>query len=215
VHFVNKALLQEQFIIQHEGLKRAAKALEHKNSKQELPPLSLVPDNSELEEMDSAKVGSFKLYSDPADTTSLKCSFSMPYADGSQSIRFQIKWVWNTLKVLLGMNITTGAAQAELVRQLCSGQVLTQFIEQVMNLQLEARCNRSTVAMGSIVRNPGEAEDAWGVRRRQAFTDNMALPVHDPTPNMVQVSLRTTIKMVCPYKALEKCKMCKPNDMRI
>jgi hypothetical protein len=80
----------------------ATRALEHKDSKQELPPLSLVPDDSELEESDSAKVGSFKLYSDAADTMSSKYSFSILYADGSQSIWFQIKWVWNTLKVLRG-----------------------------------------------------------------------------------------------------------------
>jgi hypothetical protein len=153
----------------------AVKGLEHKDSKQEFHPLSLIPDNSKLEERDSAKVGSFKLYSNAMDTTSAKYSFSMPYAVGSQSIRFQIKWVWNTLKVLRGMNITTGAAQAELVRQLFSGQVLTQFNEQVVNLQLEAKRLHATAVMGTIVRNPGEAEDAWGVQRRQAFTDNMAL----------------------------------------
>jgi hypothetical protein len=84
----------------------ATKALENKDSKQELPPLSLVPDEVEMEELDSAKIGSFKLLSVVTDTRSSKYSFNMPYADGSQSIWFQIKWVWNTLKVLRGMNIT-------------------------------------------------------------------------------------------------------------
>jgi hypothetical protein len=32
----------------------------------------------------------------------------------------------------------------------------------------------------------------------------MALPINDPTPDMVQVALKTTVKMVCPYKVLEK-----------
>jgi hypothetical protein len=35
-----------------------------------------------------------------------------------QSIWFQIKWVRNTLKVLLGMDVTTGKSRAELTRQL-------------------------------------------------------------------------------------------------
>jgi hypothetical protein len=199
----------------------ASKALEHKDSKQELPPLSLVPDNLEMEESDSSKIGSLKLYSDPADTTSLKYSFSMPYADGGQSIRFQIKWVWNTLKVLRGMDITAGQAQAELVRQLYSGQILTQFNEQLVNLQLAAKLAHATALMNALARDPAESDKEWKARRQQVLTDDMALPIDDPTPNMVQVALRTTIKMACPYKALEKQKrfmrrkICKPNDMRI
>jgi hypothetical protein len=199
----------------------AVKALEHKESKQELPPLSLVPDDNELEESDTAKIGQFKLYSDATNATSPKYSFSMPYADGSHSIRFQIKWVWNTCKVLLGMNITSGIAQAEMVRQLCSGQVLTQFNEQIVNMQLAAKLTRATAVMNAVVRDPAETDEEWKARRQQALKDDMLLPVDNPTSNMVTVSLRTTIKMVCPYKALEKQKrfmrrkMRKPNDMRI
>jgi hypothetical protein len=200
---------------------QAAAAIGHKDSKPEVPPLSLVPDDNELEESDQAKKGSFKLYSDPTDTTSAKYSFSMPYSDGSQSIRFQIKWVWNTLKVLRGMDITDGNAQAELIRQLCSGQVLTQFNEQCINMQNDARRTRATAAMATIARDPAETDAEWGGRRRQAFTDDMARPLDPPTVDILAVSLRSTIKMVCPYKALEKQKrfmrrkMRKPNDMRI
>jgi hypothetical protein len=144
----------------------AAKALENKDSKQELPPLSLVPDEVEMEESDAAKIGSFKLLSVVTDTTSSKYSFNMPYADGSQSIRFQIKWVWNTLKVLCGMNITDGGVQAELVRQLCSGQVLTQFNEQLVNLQLAAKLTHATALMNVLVRDPVETNKEWKARRQ-------------------------------------------------
>jgi hypothetical protein len=222
VHFVNKVLLQEQLSFNMKVSNGAAKkALEHKDSKQELPVLSLVPDNIQLEELDTAKIGHFKLLSVVTDPTSSKFSFSMPYADGSQSIRFQIKWVWNALKVLRGMNITDGGAQAELVRQLCSGQVLTQFNEHIVALQLDAKLSRATAAANALTRDPAETDDEWKARRKQALTDNMALPLDDPTPTMVQASLKTTIKMVCPYKALEKQKrfmrrkMRKPHDMRI
>jgi hypothetical protein len=115
----------------------------------------------------------------------------------------------------------TSALQAELVRQLCSGQVLTQFNEQLVNLQLAAKLTRTTAVMNALVRNAGESDEEWKARCQQVLTDNMTLPINDPTPNMLQVLLRTTIKMVCPYKALEKqkCfmrrKMRKPNDMRI
>jgi hypothetical protein len=133
VHFVNKALLQEQFIIPHEKVSsQAATALGNNKDPKEVPPLSLVPDESEIEQKDEAKKGHFKLLSDPTDTASQKYSFTMHYADGSQSIRFQIKWVMDVQKILRGMNITTPAAQHEMIQQLCSGRVLTQYNESIM-----------------------------------------------------------------------------------
>jgi hypothetical protein len=70
-----------------------------------VPPLSLVPDDNKMEQNDEVKKCTFKLRSDPADTTSQKYSSTMAYADGSQSIRFQIKWVKDVLKVLHGMGV--------------------------------------------------------------------------------------------------------------
>jgi hypothetical protein len=47
-----------------------------------------------------------------------------------------------------------GGAQVELVRQLCSGQVLTQFNEQLVNLQLAAKLIRATALMNALERDP-------------------------------------------------------------
>jgi hypothetical protein len=88
-------------------------------------------------------------------------------------------------------------------------------------MQLDAKLARATAVVNGLIRDPAESDDEWKARRKQALMDNIALPLDDPTPNMVQVSLKATIKMVCPYKALEKqkrfmrCKMRKPHDMRI
>jgi hypothetical protein len=95
------------------------------------------------------------------------------------------------------MNITDGGAQAEVVRQLCSGQVLTQFNEQLVNLQLAAKLTCTTALMNALVQDPVETDEEWKARRQQVLTDDMALPKSDPTPDMVQVALKTTIKMVC------------------
>jgi hypothetical protein len=100
---------------------QAATALGNNKDSKEVPPLSLVPDESEIEQKDEAKKAQFKLLSDPTDTASQKYSFTMNYADGNQSIRFQIKWVQDVQKILRGMNITTPAAQHEMIQQLCSG----------------------------------------------------------------------------------------------
>jgi hypothetical protein len=91
---------------------QAATALGNKNqdSKAEVPPLSLIPDEDKMEQNDTAKKGTFKLRSDPTNVNSQKYSFTMAYTDGSHSIQFQIKWVKDVLKVLHGMGIATPAA---------------------------------------------------------------------------------------------------------
>jgi hypothetical protein len=80
---------------------QAATALGSRNqdSKSEVPPFPLVPDEDELEQNDSTKKGTFKLRLDPTNPDSPKYSFTMAYADGSQTIRFQIKWVNDVTKV--------------------------------------------------------------------------------------------------------------------
>ena len=121
---------------------KTVKALEAKEG--EIPPLTLIPDEDEFDVKDYSKTGSFKLYSDPdaaADATAgvaagfhhPKYSFTMPYADGSQSIRFHIKWVENVKKVLRGMCITQQHAKVEMILQLCSGTIRTAFRENIEN----------------------------------------------------------------------------------
>jgi hypothetical protein len=148
VHFVNKALLQEQLSNSNMKVSNSAvKAIEGKESKMEIPPLSLIPDDEELEESDTTKKISFKLYTNPNDTDhSPKYSFSVAIADGSQSIRFQIKWADNVKKILRGLNVTEGDGAHEIVQQLCMGQIKTQYMQTIKEIaatHLLARVNHA------------------------------------------------------------------------
>jgi hypothetical protein len=133
---------------------QVATALGNNKDSKEVPPLSLVPDENEMEQKDKAKKGHFKLLSDPTDTASQKYSFTMNYADGSQSIRFQIKWVMDVHKILRGMNITKPAAQHEMIQQLCSGRVLTRYNESVMLSWQNAKTARTRALVAGLTRRP-------------------------------------------------------------
>ena len=113
----------------------------------------MVPEEGEYDD-DSSKTGSFKLLSNPTDANSAAYKFTMGYADGTQSIRYHIKWVKNVNKVLTSMNITTGVAQRSMVEQLCSGPVLTAFKDYLLHKQKEAHITRARAVAGCSSRKP-------------------------------------------------------------
>ena len=115
------------------------------------PPLPLVPDENELDEDRGCKTGSFKLLSDPTDVDSSKYSFTMAYADGTQSIRFHLQWVKNVNIILQGMNIVNGPAQVTMVKQLCSGSIKTEFNECVESLRMKAIVPRAQALFDAAV----------------------------------------------------------------
>ena len=207
--------------------KHAVKAFDKNKdhtAKQEAPILSLVPDDEELAEEGEirTKTGSFKLRSDPADPASLLYVFYMGFADGSQSIRFHLKWTQDVKKVLRGMAITTGPGQEEMVHQLCKGQVLTSFNESIMEQREASRLARATVAMNAVAaQGAAESRAAYDTRRVQAYENDLLTALDPSTTAMIPIALQATTKLVCPYKALEKQKrymrrkMRKPADMKV
>jgi hypothetical protein len=206
----------------------AVKAIERKESRLETPPLSLVPDEEEIEEDDATKKVSFKLFTNPAaaaaaaaGTHSPKFTFSMAIADGTQSIRFQIKWTENVQKVLKGLGTTNGDAAHEMVQQLCKGLILTQYNQSVTDAVQKHLKARAQAAADALVQDAADTDEEHAVKKDVAFNTNIALGP-DPVPmNDLRLALQSTIGMVCPYKALEKQKrfmrrkMRKPADMRI
>ena len=131
--------------------KGAVKALEKgkdstNNNKMEVPILPLVPEDGELEEEDVTKCGSFKLYSNPGDANSPKYIFRMGFADGTQSVRFHLKWCENTLKVLRGLGITDGVNQATLVEEMCRGPILSAFRNDLARQQKEEQVRQANAA---------------------------------------------------------------------
>jgi hypothetical protein len=206
---------------------QAATALWNNKDSKEVPPLSLVPDESKIEQNDEAKKAFFKLLLDPTDTAIQKYSFTMNYAYGSQSIRFQIKWVKDVQKILWGMDMTATAAQHEMIQQLCSGQVLTQYNESIMIACQTAKVARTRAIVAGLRRRAatatvaGETKNEFIRRQANAQVTDKAVPPDPATLDMIEPVLRDTIKMVCPYKALEKQKrfmrrkMRKPANMKI
>jgi hypothetical protein len=206
----------------------AVKALDEKETKkeEEIPILSLVPEEDEYDEDDRTKTGSFKLFSNPGDATSPKYSFTMGYVDGTQSIRAHIKWAKNVKKVLRGMTIVPGPAQYEMVQQMASGEVLSTFNEHIVQSGLDARVARALVVKNAVtVRNTtaGVPKTAavFAARRDAAEAADLARPVDPCSSVMVTAALTAVVGSVCPYKALEKQKrfmrrkMRKPYDMKV
>jgi len=191
------------------------------NKEHEAPPLTLIPDETELEVTDSTKSGSFKLYSNPADNTSPKYSFTMAYADGTQSIRFLLKWVENTQRVLRGMDITTGEAQCEMVKQLCKGRVLSSFNENILTMLSQTLTTNAHAAAQAVAQQAGETNAAFAARQATAYQAVVTAGVGNPTTANVKQALHLVIKACTPYKALEKQKrymrrkMRKPADMKV
>jgi hypothetical protein len=235
VHFVNKALLQEQFFFYlslptMQFAKGVTKALGKGNkdplnaNKAEVPVLSLVPEEGEYDEDDPSKMGSFKLLSDPNDADSAKYIFRMGFPDGSQSIRFHIQWKKNVGKVLRGMQITTGPTQLTMVEEMCSGAVLSSFRSCVLKLQTEQRVANAQAAVQAeppqdVAR--AETHEQWLARGRQAYGAVLAGALPDPTVIHVATAVEQAAASMIPYKALERQKrfmrrkMRKPADMTI
>jgi hypothetical protein len=83
------------------------------------------------------------------------------------------------------MNITTPAAQHEMIQQLCSGRVLTQYNESIMMAQNDAKTARTKAAVAALRRRAAtatvvaEIADAFLRRQADAHVANEALPA-DP-----------------------------------
>jgi hypothetical protein len=153
----------------------------------------------------------------------------MAYApDGNQLSQFKIKWVKDVQKVLRGsMRITAAAAQHELIQQLYRGQVLTQYNNSIKIAHKTAKiaCTRALVAVmlhqPATATAPAKTQADFVVRQAKAQVANKAVDADPAMVTMMKPALQSTMKMVCPYKALEKkkCfmrrKMRKPADMKI
>lgn len=196
----------------------AAKALDNKL---EAPILSLIPETENDEDgEDRTSTVQFKLKSNPADADSPKYTMTMGYCDGSQSIRFHLKWYQNVNIVLRGLGVTTGPEQATLIEQMCKGTVLSGFRESIASQVQVMKAMAHRTAFNGCTRLTGESTVDFTTRREAVASAATALDV-PTTPAMVDAALRSILKNACPYKALEKQKrymrrrMRKPADMKV
>jgi hypothetical protein len=72
-------------------------------------------------------------------------------------------------------------------------------------------CSTTTAATATVA---AETENEFINCQANAQVTDKALPVDPATLNMIKPALRDTIKMVCPYKALEKQKRFMRRKMR-
>jgi 5-formyltetrahydrofolate cyclo-ligase len=119
------------------------------------------------------------------------------------------------------MGVATAAAQHELIQQLYLGQVLTQYNESIQIARQMAKRARTIAIVTALVQGAAETPEEFLVRQSNAQVADEGVPSDPPTLAMIELALRATINMVCPYKALEKqkrfmrCKVRKPADMEI
>ena len=189
-----------------------------KESTREVPILSLVPEEDvENVPEDRSKSGSFKLFANPTDPNSSKYAFTMAYVDGTQSIRAHLQWLVNTKRVLRGLAIDSAAAQNEMIKQLCSGSPLTTYNEVVHHTVEQRWIAEAKVVRDAVARNPGDTDEQFAAARQAAYD---AHPRPDMEEGDISAGLNGIIKLICPYKALEKQKrfmrrkMRKPADMK-
>jgi hypothetical protein len=203
----------------------ATKALEKsKDFRAEVPILSLIPDESEMstDHMDPAKICKSYMYSNPADTNSIKIRFDFGLSDGTQSVRFQLAWIENVYKALLGMNMTTGPLQHNMVKQFCKGQVWTCYNESIIKQQQDEREQRAVANMNALVHDiaNNETQAEFDARKLATYETTATQVVRPVEVAYITNALKATVKLVCPYKALEKQKrfmrrkMRKPADMK-
>jgi hypothetical protein len=98
--------------------------------------------------------------------------------------------------------------------------VLTQYNESIKIARQTAKRACTKAAVLALVLGLAETQAEFLQRKANAQVADKPVPPDDVTLDMIEPALRLTIKMVCPYKALEKQKrymrrkMRKPADMK-
>jgi hypothetical protein len=136
--------------------KDAVKAVETNNKPHYKAPLSLTIQKEDTEVSEGQETRTFKLYTNPADTTSIKYSLNMALIDGTESLRFIFNWVANCKRVMAGTNTKTGKNAMLLMHSVCKENVWTEFEICVRNEQLKQRIANANAAAGAVTQNPGE-----------------------------------------------------------
>ena len=179
--------------------------------------LPLVP--SEPEELRKDQTSSFSLRVDPTDPDSVTYKFSMQVIEGTEEVRTILSWKTNVDKVLVGFNITTGAAQKQMIDNLCKHTAKALF-EQTWNaaarLVRERRAVQAREASAAGGGNPAAQQAAY-----EAIANTALLDADNTTLRVIQTAIDGVIKGCVPDKTLQRVKrnmrreMRKPVDMKV
>ena len=151
------------------------------SSKQEQPPLSLVPDeNEDYVDTKSAHCSIFKLRTNPTDPASALYSFSLMKIDGTQSLRAHIQWIANVKKIHrgLGLDATASVRKHTLNSELCSGEVKTAY-ENGVSAGCQAALTQLKIdAYNGVARAVGQSDEDWKAAQQAAA--DLITDVPDP-----------------------------------
>ncbi len=115
--------------------KEAVKAVESNNKPKDKAPLTLEILKEDFEVTEGMETRTFKLYTNPADTNSIKYSITMALIDGTESLRFILNWITNCKRIMEGTNTTTGENAVLLMRSVCKPNLWSEFEQAVRTEQ--------------------------------------------------------------------------------
>lgn len=164
--------------------------------KREEPVLSLVQEDTYEE--DKLKLARFKLRTTPGSTDSPVYDFHMLKIDGSETLRYSLRFMTDIVKVCTGLDITTPDHTARIYRELLKGEALSQFnngvTRYITTLHEEVKKQRYDQRIAA-ADTPAAA---------QAVAD--AVPVPPEDLNAITQGMRAVVVYMAPHKALTKQK---------
>ena len=114
----------------------------HGSGKETLLPL--IPKEAPLNKENSVTI---ELRTNPADANSAKLKITMRVLRGDEDLRSMVQWYEDlTSKVMVGLNLTTGLAQRNMVRNLMEGHPRSLFDQLSEALATERRLAAATLA---------------------------------------------------------------------
>ena len=123
-------------------------------STQKKPLLPLVPEPTPINKKED--LVQIDLFSDPADHNSTKVKFAFKILDGNmEAPREVIQWRRNVDRALVGLDLTTGTSQHQMVQQFCRGSGLSTYNTAVTGLCAIKKATAVLVAQRAVDADDG------------------------------------------------------------
>ena len=169
----------------------------HGGGKETILPLN--PKEAPLNKENSVSI---ELRSNPADANSAKLKVTMRVLRGDEDLRSMIQWHMDlNSKVIVGLNLTTGPAQRNMVRNLMEGHPKSLFEQSWEALATIAR------RAAAILAHADPTNAAHVAVMAEALDDHL-------TPDIVTEATQLALTGVIPLKAMERVK-CYPHELHV
>jgi hypothetical protein len=149
---------------------------------------------------DDAKTLTFKLFSNPGDTTSPKVNKTIRIIDGSEDLRTIIQFKVDSRIVCHGLNLSRGPALHTIMDQLMTASASTAYRTALAQLLTQEHLRLKALARANALVADAAATEA----ALQLAEDGVAAPAY--TTAMVSNAMNAVVAFVSPHKVLEKQK---------